>query len=365
MIPSRKVIIRQDHDRFTRPLQIYKGNSNGIYYPHRFSVSQKDIRHRIETLLTDLDHQERSLDSIVADLNPSHSSRLLLESWETLSASEKRRLGFKLAAEVRSATPIDPLEALQILYVDAHLCVVNKPSGILAVPGPRRNPSLATAVYEVVQPPDIHLDQTIVHRLDLDTSGIIVYALTETALRRLHDDFRNARVCKTYQAILAGHVPVDSIEIDIQLERDPDHPPFMRIAQQRQQQTSTPLPCNKFFNTSPKPSYTELEVLQRFHLDGCPVTRVQLRPRTGRTHQLRVHTAALGYGILGDDIYSAVDGEGNCGVEPNLLETWSPHQRRIQKQLSHHLPLCLHAHRLSFHHPISGAPMLFECDPPF
>jgi tRNA pseudouridine32 synthase/23S rRNA pseudouridine746 synthase len=241
--------------------------------------------------------------------------------------------------------------------------VVNKPSGVLAVPGPRRNPSLATAVYEVLQPPDIHLDQTIVHRLDLDTSGIIVYALTETALRSLHDDFRNARVCKTYQALLAGHVPVDSIEIDIQLERDPDHPPFMRIAQTHHQPTSA-LSSDTFFSASPKPSYTELEVLQRFHLDGCPVTRVQLRPRTGRTHQLRVHTASLGYGILGDDIYGIGGGEGHCGVDVDLLETWSPHQRRIQNQLSY-LPLCLHAHKLSFQHPISGAPMLFECDPPF
>ena len=169
----------------------------------------------------------------------------------------------------------------------------------------------------------------------------------------------------------------DIVEINVFLERDPHHPPFMRIAQPRDGVSSVlqgggdadvarlPQKRNvpKFLNAAPKPSRTEMHVQELGYIENSnsdhrlPVTRVQLVPHTGRTHQLRVHTAALGYPIVGDDIYG-YNGDGDCGA------VTGDDRLDVQRQLYElELPLCLHAHRLSLFHPISGAPMVFECDP--
>lgn len=206
-----------------------------------------------------------------------------------------------------------------------------------------------------------------------DLTGIIVYALTELALKRLHSDFRDRRVKKSYQALLCGHLPVASseFEIDVALERDPFHPPFMRVAQQRgeiDEQSTVHPSFQKFINQAPKPSLTEVVVRSREYLLGrdgskLPVTRVEMVPFTGRTHQLRVHAAAVGSSILGDDIYGYL-GEGDCGVDHTTRN--DPKRNDLNRQL-HDLgmPLCLHAERLTFFHPLTGAPMSFQCEAPF
>lgn len=313
----------------------------------------------------------------------SKSSDFLLEKLDSLSHSERRSLQMKIAAEARASLPLDPRHHLHILYCDEHICVVNKPSGILSVPGPRRNPSIANLVYEILNPP-IDIDQMVVHRIDMDTSGVLVFALTELALRQLHDDFRSRRVKKTYEALLAGHFrKATQVEIDVALERDPYHPPFMRVAQ-----TSVRVPANdsdignrkdqppihvnfrKFINQAPKPSLStmtagSLEYLLSSSEDSLPVSRVHMSPHTGRTHQLRVHAAALGYPIIGDDIYG-FEGEGDCGVNSTILDQLIPNRMSLHQQLQElQLPLCLHAKQLCMFHPFSGAPMIFECAAPF
>lgn len=312
--------------------------------------------------ITDLDLMD--IDSATLSI----SSARRLEEYNNLSEEEKRKLEIKVAAETRASRKLDPHEHLHIIYYDDHICVASKPSGILSVPGPRRNPSLAGLVHDVLSP-SIDIDKMVVHRLDMDTSGIIVYALTEAALRNLHDSFRTRQVKKVYQALLCGHVPmVSGIEIDVALERDPSHPPFMRVAQARSQDK----PCDsivhssfqKFIDQAPKPSFTLVDVVSHDYLqhpEGArlPVTRVELTPYTGRTHQLRVHTAALGYPIVGDDIYGHL-GEGDCGIPR------SPNSAHLEAQIHDlGLPLCLHAEQLSFFHPFSGAPMLFKARAPF
>ena len=276
----------------------------------------------------------------------SRSSRHMVEKYESLSLSQKELLVFKIQAEERATTPLDPNESLRILYCDAHICVTNKPSGVLSVPGPRRNPSLAGLVYDCLKPA-VDLDQMVVHRLDMATSGIIVYALSMEALQQLHKDFKDRNVQKTYQALVHGHVDRHEGEINIALERDPANPPFMRIAQPKDEDLdldeaseSPPLAMgktHKFYTQAPKECLTTWSVISKEYRNGEPVTRLELRPWTGRTHQLRVHcTAALG-AIVGDDIYGTRE-EG---------------------------PLCLHAMKLCIYHPISGAPMIFEADAPF
>jgi tRNA pseudouridine32 synthase/23S rRNA pseudouridine746 synthase len=302
----------------------------------------------------------------------SKSSQSLVEQYEDLPEEKRRQLIMKMAAEARAAQPLDPNQHLHILYYDEHICVTSKPSGILSVPGPRRNPSLAALVHQTLAP-DIHVDKMVVHRIDMDTSGIIVYALTEIALKQLHEDFRQRRVKKSYQALLCGHLLAASeIEVDVGLERDPFHPPFMRVAQSRGEILDSIVhpSFQKYILQAPKPSLTEVVVRSLEYLrdeEGMrlPVTRVELTPHTGRTHQLRVHTAALGYPIIGDDIYGYL-GEGDCGIDHSILDKIDPDRCAVNRRIHNlEIPLCLHAERLSFLHPLTRAPMSFQCEAPF
>jgi 23S rRNA-/tRNA-specific pseudouridylate synthase len=286
-----------------------------------------------------------------------------------MSDVEKGQLENKIQAEARASEPLNPFTDLHILYLDDHICVTSKPSGILSVPGPRRNPSLAGLLYEALQPA-IDIDQMVVHRLDMDTSGILVYALTQEALRQLHIDFRDRRVQKTYEALLAGHlVSTIEVEIDVALERDPFHPPFMRAAQSTGKAEGERIKAvhptfRKFIEQAPKPSQTELRVLSLEYLPtGQPVTRVRLTPTTGRTHQLRVHCASLGFPIVGDDIYG-YKGAGDCGI---LFDSSEAEDRlRIQQSIYEQSPtLCLHAKQLCFLHPLTRSPLIFEAATPF
>lgn len=249
--------------------------------------------------------QNITLEVILDDLaayDLSHSSRSMLEEHERLSTDQKAQLLQKILAEQRARQPV-PLDALEILYCDAHICVVNKPSGVLSVPGPRRNPSLAEVVYNTIRP-EIDLDQMVVHRLDMATSGILVYALSLQALSQLHSDFKSRRVQKTYQALVQGHIINQEGEVDVYMERDITNPPFMRIAQPKptgiieendNSSASKVGMTHKFYTQAPKESLTTWSLLGHEYIGDQPVSRLDLRPWTGRTHQLRVHCAqALG-----------------------------------------------------------------------
>lgn len=299
-----------------------------------------------------------------SEYNLSKTSLSLLENCNYFSAHQREKLVQKIRIE-EQATKAISTDNLEILYCDEHICVTNKPSGALSVPGPRRNPSLANLVYDTIHPSGIDLDQMVVHRLDMATSGILIFALSLEALSKLHADFKDRRVQKTYQAlvfhegssILSKRSTMEG-EIDVDMERDPNNPPFMRISRPKQEEqedkeqhaTATTTigritSDHKFYKQAPKASLTSWTVLSREMYCGIPVSRLELRPWTGRTHQLRVHCAqAMGAPIVGDDIYG---GGGN-----DCLESVTS-------------PLCLHARQLCIYHPISGASMIFEADPPF
>jgi len=289
--------------------------------------------------------------------NISRTSQTLLSSLDTLSSDQREQLVHRIQMDHGATQPV-PEEALEIIYCDAHICVTNKPSGVLSVPGPRQNPSLANLVYDTIRPPNLDLDQMVVHRLDMATSGILVYALSLEALTQLHSDFKERRVQKTYQALVAldsnGQSTLGTTqegEITVDLERDPENPPFMRIAQPRDDERDgvgvfgERSMTHKFFRQAPKECLTTWTLVRREVYQGQRVARLDLRPWTGRTHQLRVHCAkGLGAPIVGDNIY---------GIETLDTSSATP---------SH---LCLHARQLCLYHPISGAPMIFEADPPF
>jgi tRNA pseudouridine32 synthase/23S rRNA pseudouridine746 synthase len=344
VVPNRKITIKsvdwKGGEGTMLPLQGYRVLRSACPQLQKPSNGKKNQKEPL-TLESILDNLE--------EYNLSHSSRTQLDQLETLSANQKARLLQKIKAEQKASQPV-PLSALRILYCDAHICVVDKPSGVLSVPGPRRNPSLANLVYDVMQP-GIDLDQMVVHRLDMATSGILVYALSLQALSQLHSDFKSRRVKKSYQALVQGYMFLKGEgEIDVDLERDPYNPPFMRIAQPKdasglEESDNVKVGVShKFFRQAPKESLTTWSLVGYEDFRGQPVSRLNLQPWTGRTHQLRVHCAqALGVPIVGDGIYGTME-QANEEEESTL---------------------CLHAQKLCIYHPISGAPMIFEADTPF
>eukprot|EP00546_Thalassionema_frauenfeldii_P009401 CAMPEP_0178926898 /NCGR_PEP_ID=MMETSP0786-20121207/18826_1 /TAXON_ID=186022 /ORGANISM="Thalassionema frauenfeldii, Strain CCMP 1798" /LENGTH=390 /DNA_ID=CAMNT_0020602147 /DNA_START=94 /DNA_END=1266 /DNA_ORIENTATION=+ len=343
-----------------------------IFHP-TWSRSSTLIQHYSAKILD----QDRSRPKFeVANNNLSKSSQYLMQNQHDLSKEERERLESKIQAEARASRQLDPEKHLHIIYADKDMCVVYKPSGVLCVPGHRRNPSLANLVYDVMCPL-IDIDQTVVHRLDMDTSGIVIFALTEVALRQLHADFRERdEVQKIYHALLCGHVAttVGDGEIDLPLERDPTRQPFMRVAIDRrgrdtEEETKLSGSFQRHLNKKPKPSLTTFRVISWEYLEGEPVTRVELRPYTGRTHQLRVHCAAIGHPIVGDDIYG-LGGEGSFDAGLTPLQTELFHDRasvELQQRILDKIDknLCLHAAQLNIRHPISRAPMLFKVQPNF
>ncbi|MEL6342950.1 MAG: RluA family pseudouridine synthase [Myxococcota bacterium] len=209
--------------------------------------------------------------------------------------------------------PTDPLE---ILHKDADLIVVNKPSGLLSVPG--RRPEHRDSVFS-------RLEQTvdelwIAHRLDMDTSGVMLYPRTKAAERELHRQFRERAVKKTYLARVSGHIAQDEGVIDLPLLRLKVRPPRTIVSEE-----------------DGKPSTTGYKVLSR---RSDETTLVALYPITGRSHQLRVHLLELGHPILGDRFYAP----------PAEMDRASR--------------LLLHAATIEFAHPRSGEKMRSDAPPP-
>ena len=200
--------------------------------------------------------------------------------------------------------PTDPW--LQVIFQDEHIMVVNKPSGLLSVPGKlaEHQDSLMTRIQQEFP------EAESVHRLDMSTSGVIVVALTKDAERELKRQFRERETKKVYIARVWGRVEEDYGIIDL------------------------PLICDY-------PNRPKQKVCHETGKDDDGTTRVKLRPITGRSHQLRVHLLALGHPILGDKFYA----------HPQALAAAG----RLQ----------LHAQELSFYHPITDAPLVFNCEPDF
>lgn len=200
---------------------------------------------------------------------------------------------------------------LHILYQDAHIMVVNKPSGLLSVPGrlEEHKDSVMTRIQRD------YPQAESVHRLDMATSGVIVVALTKAAERELKRQFREREPSKSYVARVWGH-PAEKGVIDLPLICDWPNRPKQKVC----------------FETG-KAAQTEYEVLAYLPDNSA---RVALKPITGRSHQLRVHMLALGHPILGDNFYAHPEAKARS---PRLL---------------------LHAESLTITHPAFGNSMTFR-----
>ena len=211
-----------------------------------------------------------------------------------------------------------PLQPLQYLHHDDSLIVVVKPGGLLSVPG--RGADKADCLISRIQTD--FADALTVHRLDMETSGLVILARTTEAHRRLSTLFQNRIVSKRYIAVVEGLIAADAGTIELPLLTDWPNRPRQKVD----------------FKAG-KPSLTHFRVLER-NIEKC-TTRVELSPVTGRTHQLRVHLLSIGHPILGDGLYANVAGELSPGR------------------------LLLHASWLAFPHPENGAPLMFSNPAPF
>lgn len=228
--------------------------------------------------------------------------------------------------EAMSAEPQDiPLE---ILFEDADLIVLDKPSGLVVHPAPGHPDG--TLVNALLHHGEVHggpdpLRPGIVHRLDKDTSGVMVVAKTPRAHERLVEMFQQHALERAYLAIALGRPP-KAITYDTFHARNPAH---------RKKFTSR--------GDRGRRAVTHLETIELLH--GSALVRCHLE--TGRTHQIRVHLAENGHPVLGDPLYGKSIGD--------------PELRRVSSELGRQ---ALHAVLLAFAHPITGEPMRFETDPP-
>jgi len=266
---------------------------------------------------------------------------------------------------------------LKVVHSDDHIIVVEKPSNILCVSGKGGNPSLSQAVFDNFGGESESADKMVVHRLGMDTSGLIVFARNINALRSLNTAFRTRKIVRKYEALLCGHVEEDEGEINMPLMRDFANPPYMRVSTDDHQKLlvdleeegGLPPHVAKKILQLPKNSITKFKVLSREELDGNPVTKVSLTSVSGRTHQLNVHTAAFGHPIVGDKVYG-INGEASPhgGLDDKTLNEIAPNRASstLQEALNAaSTSMCIHASYLSFKHPVTAEDLTFESPVPF
>ncbi len=256
----------------------------------------------------------------VSSLSRSRVQQLIVDGLVTVNgvpvkASYRLQSGDEILARI---PPTEEVEAvpqripLQVVYEDKDLVVVDKPAGMVVHPAHgHKDGTLVNALLACY--PDLPADKDnrpgIVHRLDKDTSGLIIVARNEVARRSLQRQFKEARVEKSYLALVEGKVEAGRGMIDAPIGRDARHRKRMAVVQR-----------------GGREAVTEYQVLE--HLGDY--TLLEVRPRTGRTHQVRVHLAFIGHPVVGDRVY---------GYRKKRLG--------LERQF-------LHAQRLGFHLPSSG-----------
>ena len=208
-----------------------------------------------------------------------------------------------------------PTEPIEFLHDDHQVVLVNKPSGLLSVPG--KGPLLTDCLLARVQA--VYPMALLVHRLDRDTSGVMIFALTPHAQRHLGLQFEKRQTKKTYVARVWGEMTEKTGTVDLPIVVDWENRPKQKICRETGRQ-----------------AITDWRVLRT----GNGETRVRMMPKTGRSHQLRLHMLTLGHPILGDPFYA----DGPAGDHPRLL---------------------LHSETFQFRHPDGGQGTRITVKAPF
>ena len=286
-----------------------------MYEIREFDITSGDENLRLDKYLSEVND----------DLSRSYIRQLMDEGRVKINgriekASYKLKAGEEVTLEVPEAIELEvKAEAipLEVLYEDEHIIVINKAWDMVVHPAPgNESGTLVNALLHhcenlsgingVIRP-------GIVHRLDKDTSGVIVAAKTDVAHRGLVEQFKERETEKIYLALVKGYLAYEKGTIDAPIGRDPKDRQKMAVVQ-----------------SNSKPARTRFTVEERFH----DYTFVRVVLETGRTHQIRVHFSYLGYPIVGDDKY------GRRETLP------------VQRQM-------LHAYQLTLNHPLTGEEMTF------
>ena len=287
-----------------------------------FVVEQETAGQRIDRFLSgeDTGLSRSALQALVADGH-------VLCNGRQVAKSLKLKAGDTILLEIPDAKPIEAVPQdipLDIVYEDAHLLVVNKPKGMVVHPAPG-NPD-GTMVNALLWHCAGRLSGIggairpgIVHRIDKDTSGLLVVAKTDAAHQALTEQMSVHSIHRVYHAVVYGNLKEDTGFVEAPIGRDPKDRKKMAVTQQNS-----------------KYAYTGWQVLERFG----NFTYIACKLKTGRTHQIRVHMASIGHPLAGDAVY----GPKNC-------------IRSLNGQ-------CLHAKELGFVHPATGEWMQFDSSLP-
>ncbi|MBL4810027.1 MAG: RluA family pseudouridine synthase [Phycisphaerales bacterium] len=269
-------------------------------------------------------------------MGDTRSSRRKYRNPPTIDESIIRRVQTGPIPIFQYAPPQGPVP---ILFEDESFVVVNKPAGLLSVPGIAPEKQDCTRSRIQSQYPNATGPLTV-HRLDLSTSGIMILALNPKTHKNLSKQFEDRQTAKRYLALIEGHLQTDQGTINTPIRKDMDVRPLMLVD-----------------HLYGKPSTTHYTIIAHEHLNDQPVTRIELIPHTGRTHQLRIHcahpavttvgtpsdteTTGLNAPIVGDELY----GHNIAAPTANRL--------------------MLHASMLTIHHPITGKQLTFKAPDPF
>ena len=278
---------------------------------------------------------DRALADLIPDYSAARLQRLVRRGGVELNGGQLTRSNGKLKNGDLFAVDFAALDANEValpytvVHEDDHILMVDKFAGLLVHENERlQGTSLATLLDERFGPlPDLRGEHRpgIVHRLDRETSGIMVVARRSVAMRRLLDAFAGRRVSKTYLAVIHGNPASDELDLNDRLEADPEHVDRQRIAR----------------SDEGKSARTRVRTLERFG----DFSLVECRPTTGRRHQIRVHLAAHGHVIVDDRLY------GSSLRDAPLGAPWP---------IRH----MLHAHAIEIEHPFEGQPVRCEAEIP-
>jgi 23S rRNA pseudouridine1911/1915/1917 synthase len=275
---------------------------------------------------------------VVADLVRAGGVRLdgLPVTMRSRAVQEGQRLQVDVQLEVDDVPRPDPTVAFSVVYQDSQLIVIDKPAGLVVHHGAGNRTGTLVDGLLARFPELAHLAEAgggdphrpgIVHRLDKGTSGLLVVARTPDAYRSLARQFRTHSAARAYTVLVADIVEADAGTIDA---------PIGRSSRQRTRMAVT---------ARGKQARTEYRVVSRFH-DPVPCTLLEATLETGRTHQVRVHLAAIGHPVIGDERYG-----GPTARPPAVMAKMAPGR------------LFLHAFRLTLDHPDNG-PMTFDAPLP-
>ncbi len=310
-------------------------------------------------------HGRRLDQFLAAQLDGVSRSRvqLLLDQGDVLVNGGREKPSFKLRGgeqiQITGDPHPPPLKAtpeaisLDVVYEDADLAVINKPAGMMVHAGSGRNDAarsrgtLVNALlhrFKTLSATGGELRPGIVHRLDKNTSGLIVAAKNDRAHAALGAMFAGRRVQKTYLALVHGAVAREKGAISAAVSRDPVRRTRM-----------TTRPCE-----NARSAISHYEVVRRLTTRFGKFTLLRVRIETGRTHQIRVHMASIGHPVVGDTLYGAA---AQLTAQPAGREARSarlkaePERLRLERNF-------LHAAKLDFLHPLTGKPLQLEAPLP-